>query len=73
MWSVYTIFALDIFQSIVAASEAWQTLCVGWGRPSNLQYPGWTFTGLPLVSGISKLVIVLCALALSWIELTFCY
>ena len=52
--SVYTIFALDIFQSIVVACEAWQTLCAGWGRPINLQFPGWTFTGLPIVSSISE-------------------
>ena len=51
--SVYTIFALDIFQSIVVACEAWQTLCAGWGRPVNLQFPGWTFTGLPIVSSVS--------------------
>ncbi|KAH9933136.1 uncharacterized protein BXZ73DRAFT_89798 [Epithele typhae] len=50
--SVYTIFALDIFQSIVVACEAWQTLCAGWGRPVNLQFPGWTFTGLPIVSSV---------------------
>ncbi|TFK91950.1 hypothetical protein K466DRAFT_481589 [Polyporus arcularius HHB13444] len=52
VWSVYTIFALDVFQSIVVASEAWQTLCAGWGRPVNLQFPGWTFTGLPIVSSV---------------------
>lgn len=51
--SVYTIFALDIFQSIVVACEAWQTLCAGWGRSVNLQFPGWTFTALPIVSSIS--------------------
>ncbi|KAI1790129.1 hypothetical protein LXA43DRAFT_891511 [Ganoderma leucocontextum] len=50
--SVYTIFVLDIFQSIVVASEAWQTLCAGWGRSVNLQFPGWTFTALPIVSSI---------------------
>ncbi|PIL22607.1 hypothetical protein GSI_15297 [Ganoderma sinense ZZ0214-1] len=50
--SVYTIFALDIFQSIVVACEAWQTLCAGWGRSVNLQFPGWTFTALPIVSSI---------------------
>ena len=52
--SVYTIFALDIFQSIVVACEAWQTLCAGWGRSVNLQFPGWTFTALPIVSSISR-------------------
>ena len=54
VFSVYTIFALDVFQSIVVASEAWQTLCAGWGRPINLQFPGWTFTGLPIVSSVSE-------------------
>ncbi|KAI0683531.1 hypothetical protein C8Q76DRAFT_762787 [Earliella scabrosa] len=48
--SVYTIFLLDIFQSIVAANEGWQTLIAGWGRPENLRYPGWTFIALPIVS-----------------------
>ena len=51
--SVYTIFALDVFQSIVVACEAWQTLCAGWGRAVNLRFPGWTFTALPIVSSIS--------------------
>ncbi|TFK91944.1 hypothetical protein K466DRAFT_582364 [Polyporus arcularius HHB13444] len=55
VWSVYIIFMLDIFQSIVAASEAWQTMCFGWGRPITLQYPWWPFSGLPLVSGIISL------------------
>ncbi|KAI0311431.1 hypothetical protein OF83DRAFT_761819 [Amylostereum chailletii] len=50
--TVYTIFALDIFQSVVVGASAWQTLCTGWGRPINLQFPGWTFTALPIVSSI---------------------
>ena len=50
--SVYTIFLLDIFQSIVAANEGWQTLIAGWGRPENLRFPGWTFIALPIVSTI---------------------
>ena len=51
--SVYTIFVLDIFQSTVAASEAWQFLVAGWGRQINLAFPGWTFTALPIVSSFS--------------------
>ncbi|KAI0313143.1 hypothetical protein OF83DRAFT_1175947 [Amylostereum chailletii] len=50
--SVYIIFALDIFQSVVACALAWKTLCSGWGRPVNLQFPGWTFSAIPCVSSI---------------------
>ncbi|KAF9061467.1 hypothetical protein BDP27DRAFT_1394255 [Rhodocollybia butyracea] len=50
--SVYAIFILDIFQSVVVATAAWHSLCSGWGHPSALEFPGWTFTALPCVSGI---------------------
>ncbi|KAM5543843.1 hypothetical protein V8D89_002460 [Ganoderma adspersum] len=53
--AVYVIYLLDIFQSIVAASQAWQFLVVGWGRRINLEYPGWTFTALPIVSSLVSL------------------
>nr|VWO95644.1 Non-canonical non-ribosomal peptide synthetase FUB8 (EC (Fusaric acid biosynthesis protein 8) [Ganoderma boninense] len=50
--AVYVIYLLDIFQSIVAASEAWQFLVAGWGRQINIDFPGWTFTALPIVSSL---------------------
>ncbi|KAI0764678.1 hypothetical protein C8Q74DRAFT_1370609 [Fomes fomentarius] len=50
--SVYLIFLLDVFQSVVAANQGWQVLVSGWGRPDNLEFPGWTFTALPIVSTI---------------------
>lgn len=50
--SVYTIFLLDVFQSIVAANEGWQVLIAGWGRTVNIAYPGWTFIALPIVSSL---------------------
>ncbi|RPD56572.1 hypothetical protein L226DRAFT_251716 [Lentinus tigrinus ALCF2SS1-7] len=50
--SAYTIFLLDVFQSIVAANEGWQVLITGWGRSVNLEYPGWTFVALPVVSSL---------------------
>ncbi|KAI0700689.1 hypothetical protein C8T65DRAFT_742017 [Cerioporus squamosus] len=53
--SAYAIFLLDVFQSIVAANEGWQVLVVGWGRSVNLEYPGWTFTALPIVSSLVSL------------------
>ncbi|PIL27160.1 hypothetical protein GSI_10301 [Ganoderma sinense ZZ0214-1] len=53
--AVYVIYLLDIFQSIVAASQAWQFLVAGWGRHINLEFPGWTFTALPIVSSLVSL------------------
>ncbi|PIL27208.1 hypothetical protein GSI_10352 [Ganoderma sinense ZZ0214-1] len=50
--AVYGIFALDVFQSIVVAAVGWQVLVSGWGRPINLQFPGWSFAATPFVSGI---------------------
>ncbi|TFK81603.1 hypothetical protein K466DRAFT_604365 [Polyporus arcularius HHB13444] len=53
--SVYTIFLLDVFQSIVAANEGWQVLIAGWRRTVNIAYPGWTFIALPIVSSLVSL------------------
>lgn len=58
--SVYTVFVIDIFQSVVVAVTGWHSLCSGWGHQSALTFPGWTFSALPCVSGIGKQV-PLCA------------
>ncbi|KAI1787200.1 hypothetical protein LXA43DRAFT_1030420 [Ganoderma leucocontextum] len=50
--SVYGIFLLDVIQSIVVAAVGWQVLVTGWGRPINLQFPGWSFAATPFLSGI---------------------
>ncbi|KAI0712241.1 hypothetical protein C8Q76DRAFT_481543 [Earliella scabrosa] len=50
--TVYSIFFLDIVQTVLAAGEAWDTLCAGWGRPINIQFPDWSYWCLPMVSGI---------------------
>ncbi|KAI0313149.1 hypothetical protein OF83DRAFT_1142702 [Amylostereum chailletii] len=51
--SVWCIFLIDIFQSIVVAGAGWDTLCSGWGRPSVLDLPTtWTVSGIPISSGI---------------------
>src|ERR1700749_5104919 len=52
---VYLIFGLDIFQSVVAASMGWHIMCAGWGRTNNLVRPGWTFSAIAAVDGISEL------------------
>ena len=36
------------------AAVGWQVLVSGWGRPINLQFPGWSFAATPFVSGISQ-------------------
>lgn len=53
-FAVYIIFALDIFQSVATAAMGWHALCTGWGRPSSLSEPGWTFSAIPAVSGIGQ-------------------
>ncbi|KAI0754899.1 hypothetical protein C8Q80DRAFT_396807 [Daedaleopsis nitida] len=50
--TVYSIFALDIFQTIIAADAAWDMLCSGWGRSINLRFPDWSWYCLPIVSGV---------------------
>ncbi len=52
--SVYGIFLLDILQTIVSADSAWDTLCSGWGRPINIQFPDWSYYALPMISGTGK-------------------
>ncbi|KAJ3755313.1 hypothetical protein EV360DRAFT_72951 [Lentinula raphanica] len=64
--TVYIIFVLDVFQSVVVATSGWHTLCTGWGHPSVLQFPGWTFIALPCVSGIDVLVAAWVQIFFSW-------
>ncbi|KAI0683734.1 hypothetical protein BC835DRAFT_1423012 [Cytidiella melzeri] len=50
--SVYTVFLLDIFQSIVVAAQGWYALGLGWGRPLALLQLNWTFGTVPAITGI---------------------
>jgi len=50
--SVYTIFLLDVFQSICVAGFGWKNLCWGWGREEALLTLNWSLYGIPVVSGI---------------------
>ncbi|KAI0315783.1 hypothetical protein OF83DRAFT_1173494 [Amylostereum chailletii] len=50
--SVYIIFALDIFQSVIGLDMGWGVMIAGWGQVQALTYPGWTFAAIPAVSGI---------------------
>ncbi|KAI0770377.1 hypothetical protein C8Q74DRAFT_895926 [Fomes fomentarius] len=61
--SVYGIFLLDILQTIVSADSAWDTLCSGWGRPINIQFPDWSYYALPMISGT----------AAAWVQLFYAW
>lgn len=51
--SVYWVFILDIFLTVVAAGMGWHILAAGWGRQHNLIEPGWTFSAIAAGDGIS--------------------
>ncbi|KAF5343942.1 hypothetical protein D9756_005762 [Leucocoprinus leucothites] len=54
---VYTVVALDVFQSVVVAENCWHSLVSGWGREEDLLFPGWSFIALPIVSGTVALMV----------------
>jgi hypothetical protein len=49
---VYSVFILDIGQSLVVADTSWTFLVSGWGRQESLFLPGWAFFVLPMLDGI---------------------
>ncbi|KAI0337690.1 hypothetical protein BDW22DRAFT_858715 [Trametopsis cervina] len=50
--TVWSVFLLDIFQTLTMASLGWYALCSGWGRPLALLRLNWTFSAVPAVTGI---------------------
>ncbi|KAF9521003.1 hypothetical protein BS47DRAFT_1286451, partial [Hydnum rufescens UP504] len=46
---VYFLFFTDIVQTV---HNAWHFLVKGWGDPTVLDYPGWSWIAVPLLSGI---------------------
>ena len=55
--TVYGIFILDILQSIIIAALGYYSLVTGWGRPTALNTLNWAFTSIPIVTGISELLL----------------
>jgi hypothetical protein len=51
---VYSVFILDIGQSLVVADTSWTFLVNGWGRQESLVLPGWGFFLLPMLDGIGR-------------------
>ena len=51
--TVYWVFFLDIFLTVVGGAMGWHVLCAGWGRQTNLVQPGWTFSAIGVGDGTS--------------------
>ncbi|KAE9403047.1 hypothetical protein BT96DRAFT_990691 [Gymnopus androsaceus JB14] len=52
--TVYGLFAIDTWHTVAITSIAWSFLVSGWGDPNSLQFTGWGFALLPLISGLSS-------------------
>ncbi|KAK7447000.1 hypothetical protein VKT23_014213 [Stygiomarasmius scandens] len=52
--TVYTLFILDLCQTVGITSTVWHFLCSGWGRPEHLFLTDWGFAMIPLFSGVSS-------------------
>ncbi|KAI0687611.1 hypothetical protein BC835DRAFT_1419806 [Cytidiella melzeri] len=50
--TVYGLFILDIFTTIVVAAQGWYAMCSGWGRPLALEQINWVFFPLPASTGV---------------------
>ncbi|THU83177.1 hypothetical protein K435DRAFT_844132 [Dendrothele bispora CBS 962.96] len=55
--SVYSLFLLDIFQTIAISSTAWSFLCAGWGRQENLHLTDWGFALIPMFDGVCSAIV----------------
>ncbi|THU77668.1 hypothetical protein K435DRAFT_701873, partial [Dendrothele bispora CBS 962.96] len=52
--AVYTLFALDLVQTVAATNSSWSFLITGWGRPEHLRITEWGFAFGPFFCGISS-------------------
>lgn len=46
-------FLLELFHTMVITVGVWDLAVSGWGRPTHLVFGGWTFSAVPITSGIS--------------------
>lgn len=49
---MYTVVILDTLQTGFAIHNAWQVLGSGWGTPSAVLKPEWSWGSVPLFTGI---------------------
>ncbi|THU95622.1 hypothetical protein K435DRAFT_966340 [Dendrothele bispora CBS 962.96] len=61
--AVYTLFVLDIIQTVAVTSSTWSFLISGWGRPEHLHETEWGFAFIPM----------LCAACTSLVQLFFAW
>ncbi|THU82109.1 hypothetical protein K435DRAFT_872662 [Dendrothele bispora CBS 962.96] len=50
--AVYTLFALDLVQTVAVTDSSWSFLITGWGRPEHLHITEWGFAFIPFFCGI---------------------
>ncbi|EIM88946.1 uncharacterized protein STEHIDRAFT_154653 [Stereum hirsutum FP-91666 SS1] len=46
-------FLLELFHTMVITVGVWDLAVSGWGRPTHLVFGGWTFSAVPITSGIT--------------------
>ncbi|KAF9466974.1 hypothetical protein BDZ94DRAFT_1250213 [Collybia nuda] len=49
---VYSLYAADSVQTMIAMHSGFRILCTHWGNVSAIIFPGWTFCVVPVFSGI---------------------
>ncbi|THU76925.1 hypothetical protein K435DRAFT_974212 [Dendrothele bispora CBS 962.96] len=50
--AVYTLFALDMVQTVAVTDSSWSFLITGWGRPEHLHITEWGFAFIPFFCGV---------------------
>ncbi|EIM88947.1 uncharacterized protein STEHIDRAFT_154654 [Stereum hirsutum FP-91666 SS1] len=50
---VGSIFILELFHTIVITISGWYAAVSGWGVPNHLVFDGWTYSAVPITSGIT--------------------
>ncbi|TFY79283.1 hypothetical protein EWM64_g4729 [Hericium alpestre] len=61
--TVYGLFIVDTFHTVIVTDVGWSFLCKGWGDLNALRFTSWGFDITPLVSGI----------AAAWVQLFFAW
>ncbi|THU82107.1 hypothetical protein K435DRAFT_734965 [Dendrothele bispora CBS 962.96] len=55
--TVYTLFVLDIAQTVAVTSSTWSFLISGWGRPEHLHETEWGFAFIPMLCALCTTVV----------------
>jgi len=83
--AVYGLYLFDLVQTVIVTDSTWVTLCAGWGNPTTLVHTTWSFSMIPVVSGLSKsgpyfsdvldllISFFFCDGVSSWVQIFFAY